>query len=60
MARPKKGEHRKSKIVTFRLEDAVFNKLKKNHPQVSDYLRKRVTYDVTRKHVKGRWSDKQK
>ena len=50
MGRPRKGESRKSKIVTFRLEDEVFKRLKKNHPNTSEYLRDRVTYDVTRKH----------
>jgi len=50
MGRPKKGESRKSKIVTFRLEDKVFKRLKRNHPNTSEYLRERVTYDVTRKH----------
>jgi hypothetical protein len=58
MGRPKKGESRKSRIVTFRLEDDVFKRLKKNHPQVSEYLRQRVTYDVTRKHKRGKWYER--
>jgi len=43
---------KKSKIVTFRLDNEVYNRLKKNHPNVSEYLRGRVTYDVTRKHIR--------
>jgi len=50
MGRPRKGIEKKSKIVTFRLDEAVFKRLKKNHPNTSEYLRERVTYDVTRKH----------
>ena len=50
MGRPKKGIYKKSKIVTFRLDEEVFRRLKKNHPNTSEYLRDRVTYDVTRKH----------
>lgn len=47
-----------SKVVTFRLDNETFQKLKKNHPNVSEYLRARITYDITRKHVKGRWNDR--
>ena len=50
MGRPKKGESRKSRIVTFRLDEDTFKRLKKSHPEVSEYLRERVTYDVTRRH----------
>jgi len=52
MGRPRKGEHRKSKIVTFRLDNEDYAKLKRNHPQVSEYLRERITYDIRRKHRK--------
>ena len=41
---------KKSKVVTFRLDNEVFARLKRNHPKVSQYLRDRITYDVTRKH----------
>jgi len=50
MGRPKKGIYKKSKIVTFRLDEEVFRRLKKNHPNTSEYLRSRVTYDIVRKH----------
>lgn len=42
----------KSVVVTFRLEKRVHDKLKRLHPEVSEYLRDRVTYDVTRSHTK--------
>lgn len=42
----------KSVHVTFRLPQEVYDKLKKNHPNVSEYLRDRITYDVMRKHTK--------
>jgi len=48
------GKSKKTKIVTFRLEHDVFEKLKKNHPDVSRYLRDRVTYDITRSHRRKR------
>jgi len=44
------GKSKKSRIVTFRLSNEVYDHLKRNHPQVSEYLRDRITYDVTRKH----------
>jgi len=50
MGRPTKGIYKKSKIVTFRLDEEVFRRLKKNHPNTSEYLRSRVTYDIVRKH----------
>ena len=50
MGRPTKGIYKKSKIVTFRLDKEVFDRLKKNHPNTSEYLRSRVTYDITRRH----------
>lgn len=46
------GKSRKSTIVTFRIDNVVLAQLKKNHPNVSEYLRERVTYDITRKHTK--------
>lgn len=52
MGRPRKGTTKKSKIVTFRLDEEVYNRLRKNHPNTSEYLRERVTYDITRKHGK--------
>lgn len=42
----------KSVMVTFRLEKEVFDRLKKNHPNVSEYVRQRMTYDITRSHKK--------
>lgn len=44
------GKTKRSTIVSFRLDNEVLAKLRRNHPDVSTYLRERVTYDVTRKH----------
>lgn len=44
----------KSKVVTLRLSEEVYEKLKRNHPNVSEYLRERITYDVLRSHAKVR------
>jgi len=44
------GKSKKTKIVTFRLNNEDYVKLKMNHPQVSEYLRERTTYDIRRKH----------
>ena len=46
------GKSKKTSIVTFRLEKDVLARLRRSHPNVSEYLRDRVTYDVTRKHRK--------
>ena len=46
------GKSKKTRVITFRLENDVYKKLKKNHPNTSEYLRDRVTYDITRKHTK--------
>ena len=50
MGRPRKGENRKSRMVTFRMEEDVYQKLKRLHPNHSEWLRDRVKYDLTRKH----------
>ena len=59
----KGSKHRKSKsstVVTFRLDNDVLRRLRKNHPRVSEYLRQRITYDVTRKHRRGKWYELEK
>jgi len=42
----------KSVLVSLRLPQEVYDKLKRNHPNVSEYLRNRITYDIMRKHTK--------
>jgi len=44
------GTSKKSVVVTFRLDKEVHARLKRNHPNVSEYLRNRVSYDITRRH----------
>ena len=44
------GKSKKTRVVTFRMEDEVYQKLKKLHPNSSEWLRDRVKYDLTRKH----------
>lgn len=51
MADPwKYGKREKTKLVTVRLPLDVYEKLERNHSSVGEYLRKRITYDVRRKH----------
>ena len=46
------NKSKKTTIVSFRLDNTVLAKLRRNHPDVSAYLRERVTYDITRKHTR--------
>ncbi len=50
-------QNNKSRIVSFRLDNEVYAKLKRLHPNVSEYLRDRITYDVTRKHMRRELPD---
>jgi len=44
------GTSKKTRVVTFRMRHDTYEKLKKNHPNVSEYLRDRIEYDITRRH----------
>jgi len=46
------GRSKKTRIVTFRMENEVYSKAKRLHPNLSEWLRDRVHYDVTRKHIR--------
>jgi len=50
------GTSKKSRIVTFRMDNEVYAKARRLHPNLSEWLRGRVKYDLTRKHTKGRWN----
>ncbi len=54
------GTSKKTGRITVRLENDVLAKLKRQHPNVSEYLRERITYDVTRSHKKGKWTEGRK
>ena len=50
---------RKSKIISIRLPNELIAKVQKRvdvgrHESVSDYLRERIIYDITRKHKKAK------
>jgi len=44
------GKSRKTRVVTFRMENEVYSKAKRLHPNLSEWLRDRMKYDITRKH----------
>ena len=50
----------KSRIISLRLDNEVFSKLKRLHPNYAEYLRERITYDLTRKHIRKRGNDEHK
>jgi len=44
------GTSKKTRVVTFRMKHDTYEKLRRNHPNVSEYLRDRIEYDITRRH----------
>ncbi len=40
----------KSRVISIRLDNEVYLKLKRLHPNVCEYLRDRIYYDTMRKH----------
>ena len=48
------GKSKKSTIVSVRLDNEVVAKLRRLHPNICEYLRQRIEYDITRKHKRWR------
>jgi hypothetical protein len=51
-------QNNQSIVISVRLSLDVYDKLRRLHPHVCAYLRERIEYDVTRKHVTGHWTAK--